>query len=104
MRCLRGIDQQSSRAGVDRHAGGLAVVGPFMPGGSGGAPGAAGQRPGMYATCTVRLSQAVSAPYLAGIARVFVSVALAAWAVTLAGMVASLLRQRPPPSTAPPAR
>ncbi len=50
---------------------------------------------GMYAVCTARLSQAVSAPSLVAIARVFVYVALVAWSITMMAMVASLLRARP---------
>jgi tellurite resistance protein TehA-like permease len=47
---------------------------------------------GMYTVCTLRLSQAVDAPYLAAIPRVFVFVALAAWALALFGMVVTLAR------------
>lgn len=47
---------------------------------------------GMYSACTMRLSTAVDAPYLLAIPRVFVFVALAAWALTLVGMLAQLLR------------
>jgi tellurite resistance protein TehA-like permease len=42
---------------------------------------------GMYTVCTVRLSHAIDAPYLASISNVFVYVALAAWCVVAAGMV-----------------
>ncbi len=49
---------------------------------------------GMYTVCTVRLSQAVEAPYLIAIPRVFVFVALAAWAATLVGMGRNLGRTR----------
>ena len=48
---------------------------------------------GMYTVCTVRLSQAVDAPYLLAIPQVFVFVALGAWAVTLAGWASSVLRR-----------
>lgn len=46
---------------------------------------------GMYTVCTVRLSQAVDAPYLLAIPQVFVFVALGAWAVTLVGWAGSAL-------------
>jgi tellurite resistance protein TehA-like permease len=46
---------------------------------------------GMYTVCTLRLSQAIAAPYLARISGVFVYVALIAWAITFAGMLARLL-------------
>jgi tellurite resistance protein TehA-like permease len=42
---------------------------------------------GMYTVCTARLSRAVDAPFLIAIARVFVFVALAAWAVVALGLV-----------------
>ncbi|MBX3234100.1 MAG: tellurite resistance/C4-dicarboxylate transporter family protein [Labilithrix sp.] len=45
---------------------------------------------GMYTACTVRLSQAVDAPFLLAIARPFVVVALAAWALTLVGMLRAI--------------
>ncbi len=40
---------------------------------------------GMYAVCTFRLSQAVAAPSLAGIPRVFFFAALGAWALAMVG-------------------
>jgi tellurite resistance protein TehA-like permease len=45
---------------------------------------------GMYTVCTLRLSQAVAAPYLASFAAGFVYVALAAWCLTAFGMFAQL--------------
>jgi tellurite resistance protein TehA-like permease len=45
---------------------------------------------GMYTVCTARLSQAVDAPYLLSISRVFVFVAIGAWALTTLGMLRSL--------------
>lgn len=47
---------------------------------------------GMYSACTMRLSSAVDAPYLLAIPRAFVFVALAAWALTLFGMLRELAR------------
>ena len=47
---------------------------------------------GMYTVCTLRLSQAVDAPFLAAIARASVHVALAAWAITAAAMAWHLVR------------
>jgi tellurite resistance protein TehA-like permease len=44
---------------------------------------------GMYTVATVRLSQAVAAPFLIEIARYFVFVALAAWVLVAIGMVRS---------------
>ena len=41
---------------------------------------------GMYTVCTLRVSEAVDAPYLAAIAHGFVYVALAAWTVTVLAM------------------
>lgn len=49
---------------------------------------------GMYTVCTARLSRAIEAPYLIEIARVFVYVALAAWAVVAAAMAWHLARNR----------
>lgn len=43
----------------------------------------------MYTTCTIRLAEAREAPFLLGISRPFVWVALAAWAITFAGMLRS---------------
>lgn len=48
---------------------------------------------GMYTVSTTRLSQTIEAPYLIAIPRVFVFVALAAWTVTLIGMLRGLARQ-----------
>jgi tellurite resistance protein TehA-like permease len=48
---------------------------------------------GMYAACTTRLSQAIDAPYLVAIPRVFVIVALAAWSLTLLGLASSVARR-----------
>jgi tellurite resistance protein TehA-like permease len=47
---------------------------------------------GMYTACTVRLSEAIDAPYLMAIPRVFGPVALAAWTLTMAGLIVDLLR------------
>jgi tellurite resistance protein TehA-like permease len=45
---------------------------------------------GMYTVCTARLSEAIAAPYLFAISRVFVWGALAAWTLTMVGLLASL--------------
>jgi tellurite resistance protein TehA-like permease len=47
---------------------------------------------GMYTVCTMRLSQAVDAPYLAAIPRVSIYIALCAWTITFIGMLSSLGR------------
>jgi tellurite resistance protein TehA-like permease len=47
---------------------------------------------GMYTVCTLRLAQAIDAPFLLGIPHVFLYVALTAWSVTMAGLVRDLLR------------
>jgi tellurite resistance protein TehA-like permease len=45
---------------------------------------------GMYTVCTARLSRAIDAPYLFAVARVFIFVAFAAWALALVGLLAQL--------------
>jgi tellurite resistance protein TehA-like permease len=50
---------------------------------------------GMYTVCTFRLSQALDAPLLMIIPRVFVYVALAAWTLTAIGLVHRLLQAVP---------
>jgi tellurite resistance protein TehA-like permease len=45
---------------------------------------------GMYTVCTLRLSQAIDAAYLAAFARVFVYVALAAWSLAALGLLGTL--------------
>jgi len=47
---------------------------------------------GMYTVCTLRLSRAVDASYLAAISHVFIYVACAAWTLALCGMAWSLAR------------
>ena len=47
---------------------------------------------GMYTACTARLSRAIAAPYLIGIPAIFVYVAIAAWLLTLVGMLTHLAR------------
>jgi tellurite resistance protein TehA-like permease len=42
---------------------------------------------GMYTVCTFRLSQALDVPHLMAVPRVFVYIALAAWALTFIGLV-----------------
>ena len=49
---------------------------------------------GMYTVCTLRLSQAIDAPYLAGIAGVFVYVALSAWALAALGLLLSFFPRK----------
>jgi tellurite resistance protein TehA-like permease len=48
---------------------------------------------GMYTVCTFRLSRVIEASFLIEIPRVFVYVALAAWALTAFGMVWHLARR-----------
>jgi tellurite resistance protein TehA-like permease len=50
---------------------------------------------GMYTVCTYRLAQAIDLPLLFAIPKVFVFVALAAWALTFFGLLQSLLRPSP---------
>lgn len=59
---------------------------------------------GMYTACTVRLAQAVDAPFLLAIPRVSVFVAIAAWCLTFVGMLAHFARARraPPALTGSP--
>jgi tellurite resistance protein TehA-like permease len=49
---------------------------------------------GMYTVSTLRLSQALDAPVLLPIPRVFVYVAIAAWSLTMVGLLRSLGRRR----------
>jgi tellurite resistance protein TehA-like permease len=46
---------------------------------------------GMYTVCTFRLAYAIDAPYLLIIPRVFLYVALAAWALAMIGLIRQLL-------------
>ena len=48
---------------------------------------------GMYTVCTARLSRAIDAAFLADVSRVFVYVAIAAWAVVALAMAAHLARR-----------
>jgi tellurite resistance protein TehA-like permease len=48
---------------------------------------------GMYTVCTARLASAIDAAYLVEISHTFVYVALAAWCLALAGMLAHLGRR-----------
>ncbi|MEP6864347.1 MAG: C4-dicarboxylate ABC transporter, partial [Deltaproteobacteria bacterium] len=47
---------------------------------------------GMYTVCTYRLAAAVDASFLVEIPRVFVYVAVTAWALAAIGMTSTLLR------------
>jgi len=49
---------------------------------------------GMYTVCTARVSRTVEAAFLGEIARVFVYVALTAWALVAVGMALHVLRSR----------
>jgi tellurite resistance protein TehA-like permease len=46
---------------------------------------------GMYAACTFEMARAMSLDFLLPIARVFVYVALLAWATTFGGLIQSLV-------------
>src|SRR5438874_3550246 len=59
---------------------------------------------GMYTVCTFRLSQAIDAPFLLPIPRVFVFVALAAWAAAFLGLSRHLARARSSASASQPRR
>lgn len=47
---------------------------------------------GMYTVCTIRLSQALSLPFLMAIPHVFIYIALIAWTATFIGLLTHLLR------------
>jgi tellurite resistance protein TehA-like permease len=47
---------------------------------------------GMYTVCTFRLAQAIDSPFLFSVPRVFVFVAVAAWAAAMAGLLGRLLK------------
>jgi tellurite resistance protein TehA-like permease len=55
---------------------------------------------GMYTVATVRLSQAIDAPVLLGIPRVFIFFALTAWTVTFVGLLRTLVRSLAAPRVA----
>jgi tellurite resistance protein TehA-like permease len=46
---------------------------------------------GMYTVCTFRLAAAIDAPYLLIIPRVFLYVALAAWAMAMVGLIRQIV-------------
>jgi tellurite resistance protein TehA-like permease len=47
---------------------------------------------GMYTVCTFRLAQALDVPFLLAVPRVFVVIAIGAWALTMSGLVRAWLR------------
>lgn len=57
---------------------------------------------GMYTVCTLRMAQALQLDFLQIISRVFVWLALAAWALTFAGFLYSLTRSARAGSSPPP--
>jgi tellurite resistance protein TehA-like permease len=50
---------------------------------------------GMYTACSIRLAQTLPAPFLMPLPRVFIFIALAAWALTFAGLLSTIARRRP---------
>lgn len=63
---------------------------------------------GMYSVCTLQLSKVLDVPFLVGLSRVFVVLALVAWVLTLFGLATRLLyvvllamRRKEPASTMP---
>jgi tellurite resistance protein TehA-like permease len=50
---------------------------------------------GMYTVCTFRLAQAIDAPFLLVIPRVFVFAALGAWTLAMIGLLRALIRSGP---------
>ena len=54
---------------------------------------------GMYATCTLRLAQAIDLPGLGVIARGFLLLALVAWAATAVGLLLELGKWMAAPRT-----
>ena len=50
---------------------------------------------GMYTVCTFRLAQAIGAPFMLAIPRLFVFVALGAWILTMVGLTHDVFFRRP---------
>jgi tellurite resistance protein TehA-like permease len=55
---------------------------------------------GMYTACTFRLTRVMDVPALAWIPHLFIYIALAAWALTLFGLLTHLIAGRPKPGAA----